>query len=57
MAGGFTDWETLKNLLRNLNENIENFNGKSSRYSKILISLTIVLAVLAVIQIYLLIIR
>lgn len=54
MAGGSLDWGELKNLLKKLNKNIEDFNKKSSCYSKILVALTVVLAILAIIQVYLL---
>jgi len=41
-------------MMRRLKNEIERFNVASSKYSRIIISLTIVLTILALIQIYLL---
>lgn len=51
MAGGLSDWEDLKRLLGELNTNISDFNTSSTKYSKIIVGLTIVLGIIALVQI------
>lgn len=51
MAGGHSDWEELKQLLKELNANIKDFNKSSTQYSWVIIILTIVLGLIAIMQI------